>query len=52
MCTEPNCLRNFCSAACFNWWHVGGEFVPTHKELARLDEMSEDDDDISSEDDD
>ena len=26
LCTAPGCLRNF-------WWHVGGEFVPTHKEL-------------------
>lgn len=48
ICTEKGCLRNFCSAACFNWWHVGGEFVPTHKEL---DEVSEDDDDDTSEDD-
>lgn len=34
MCVAPGCLRNFCSAACFNWWHVGGEFAPTRKELS------------------
>ena len=33
MCVAPGCLRNFCSAACFNWWHVGSEFAPTRKEL-------------------
>ena len=46
MCVAPGCLRNFCSAACFNlnWWHVGSEFAPTRRELQGDIELSEDDD--------
>ena len=43
MCGQPGCLRNFCSAACFNWWHVGHEFAPTGMEL-QSDESSDSDD--------
>jgi hypothetical protein len=25
-CTSTHCPTNFCSAACFNWWHVGSEY--------------------------
>ena len=43
MCVEPGCLRNFCNAACFNWWHVGSEFAPTGMELQGDIDLSEDD---------
>lgn len=25
-CSSKFCVTNFCSAACWNWWHIGEEF--------------------------